>query len=109
MAQPSPDSGFASIPALLKRNATEFGSKAAYREKEFGIWQTWTWAEAEKEIENLALGLINMGVNEGDFVAIIGRNRPYLYWSMGAAQMAGAGGHERCFDHGFETQALARS
>jgi len=90
LAQPSPDSGFASIPALLKRNASEFGSKAAYREKEFGIWQTWTWAEAEKEIENLALGLINMGVNEGDFVAIIGRNRPYLYWSMVAAQMAGA-------------------
>ena len=90
LTQPSPDSGFASIPALLKRNATEIGSKAAYREKEFGIWQTWTWAEAEKEIENLALGLINMGVNEGDFVAIIGRNRPYLYMSMVAAQMAGA-------------------
>lgn len=90
MAQPSPESGIQSIPALLKRNATQFGDKAAYREKELGIWQNWTWSEAEKEIENLALGLINMGVNEGDFVAVIGRNRPYLYWSMVAVQMAGA-------------------
>ena len=90
MAQPSPDSGLQSIPALLKRNATEFGSKAANREKEFGIWQSWTWKEAEYEIEQLALGLINMGVNEGDFIAIIGRNRPSLYWSMVATQMVGA-------------------
>ncbi len=82
--------GLSSIPALLKRNAAEFGHKAAYREKEFGIWQSWTWKQAAAEIDNLALGLINLGVEEGDFVAIIGRNRPYLYWSMVAAQSAGA-------------------
>jgi long-chain acyl-CoA synthetase len=82
--------GLQSQPALLQRNATQFAAAPAYREKEFGIWQCWTWAEAEKEIEALALGLINLGVNEGDFVAIIGRNRPYLYWSMVAAQSVGA-------------------
>jgi long-subunit acyl-CoA synthetase (AMP-forming) len=48
------------------------------------------WAETEKEIEALALGLLNLGVNEGDFIAVIGRNRPYLYWSMVAAQSVGA-------------------
>ena len=62
---------FASIPALLARNVKEFGDRPAYREKEFGIWQTWTWAETEKEIEALALGLINLGVNEGDFVMVL--------------------------------------
>lgn len=82
--------GIPSLPALLERNAAQFAASPAYREKEFGIWQSWTWAETEKEIEALALGLINLGVNEGDFIAIIGRNRPYLYWSMVAAQMAGA-------------------
>ncbi|MBY6139975.1 AMP-binding protein [Leisingera daeponensis] len=79
-----------SLPALLQRNAAQFTEAPAYREKEFGIWQCWTWAETAKEIEALALGLINLGVNEGDFVAIIGRNRPYLYWSMVAAQAVGA-------------------
>ncbi len=82
--------GLASVPALLQRNATLYADKDAYREKEFGIWQRWTWAETEKEIEALALGLINLGVSEGDFVAVIGRNRPYFYWSMVAAQSVGA-------------------
>jgi long-chain acyl-CoA synthetase len=82
--------GLRSVPALLQRNVEKFGNSAAYREKEFGIWQSWTWAEAAKEIEALALGLLNLGVNPGDHVAIIGRNRPTLYWSMVAAQMCGA-------------------
>ena len=82
--------GLRSIPALLKRNAEEFGNSPAYREKEFGIWQSWTWAETAKEIEALALGLLNLGVSEGDYIAVIGRNRPYLYWSMVAAQSVGA-------------------
>jgi long-chain acyl-CoA synthetase len=82
--------GLASIPALLQRNATRFADKPAYREKEFGIWQTWTWADVKREVDDLALGLINLGVNEGDFIAIIGANRPHLYWSMVAAQSVGA-------------------
>ncbi len=91
MAQSSQAAGgLQSIPALLHRNATEFGSRPAYREKEFGIWQSWTWKDTEVQITNLALGLINLGVNEGDFIAIIGRNRPYFYWSMVAAQAVGA-------------------
>jgi len=79
-----------SIPALLARNVTHFGARTAYREKEFGIWQSWTWAEAAKEIEDLALGLLGLGIRAGDFVAIIGRNRPHFYWTMVAAQSVGA-------------------
>ena len=79
-----------SIPALLARNAREFGDKAAYREKEFGIWQSWTWVEAVKQVEALALGLLSLGAQKGDHVAIAGRNRPYLYWAMLAAQSIGA-------------------
>ncbi|MBY5933149.1 AMP-binding protein [Tateyamaria omphalii] len=87
---PEGANGLVSVPALLHRNAKEFGSAPAYREKEFGIWQSWTWAETLEEVEALALGLIDLGVQPGDHIAVIGRNRPYLYWSMMAAQMAGA-------------------
>ncbi|WP_457645576.1 AMP-binding protein [Profundibacter sp.] len=79
-----------SVPALLARNAATFGDKAAYREKEYGIWQRWNWKEAAAEIEALALGFLNLGIHEGDFVAIIGRNRPHFYWTMVAAQSVGA-------------------
>ena len=91
MAPASSDAGgLVSVPALLDRNAKEFGNSSAYRHKEFGIWQTWSWSQARDEIRNLALGLINLGVQKGDFIAIVGSNRPHLYWSVVAAQMVGA-------------------
>ena len=79
-----------SIPALLARNAAQLGNSTAYREKEFGIWQSWTWKEVEAEVRALALGFLALGLERGDYVAIIGRNRPALYWSMVAAQAVGA-------------------
>ena len=79
-----------SVPALLARNVAQFGSKPAYREKEFGIWQTWSWAETAEEIQAIAYGFLALGVEKGDHVAIIGRNRPAMYWSMVAAMKVGA-------------------
>ena len=62
----------------------------AYREKEYGIWQSWTWAETEAEVLALAAGFEALGLGAGDHLAIIGRNRPHLYWAMVAAQACGA-------------------
>ncbi len=78
-----------SLPALLARNVKRHGSSVAYREKEFGIWQSWTWSEAADEINAMAKGLINLGAKTGDCIAIAGRNRPALYWISIAAQKAG--------------------
>ncbi len=89
-AQTAPSGDLDTVPKLLARNAREMGDKAANREKEFGIWQSWSWAELEDEITALALGFLALGVEIGDHVAIIGRNRPALYWSMVAAQKVGA-------------------
>ena len=75
-----PDRALQSTPAYLRLNAKKFSEKPAFREKEFGVWQTWTWSQVEKDVTELALGLLHLGVAEGDFVAIIGRNRPALYW-----------------------------
>ena len=84
------DSALDSFPKLLVRNSTKFGNLPAYREKEFGIWQSWTWAEARAEVEALALGFLDLGMQPGDHVAIAGRNRPAFYWAMLAAQYVGA-------------------
>jgi long-chain acyl-CoA synthetase len=83
------ENGLRSVPALFRRNAKSNPLAPAYREKEFGIWQTWTWADATSEAEELAFGLIDLGIKRGDFVAIIGRNRPSLYISMVGIEMAG--------------------
>ena len=86
----SSDVALDTMPKLLARNVEEFGDSPAFREKDLGIWQTWTWKEASAEVMKLAKGLIELGVSEGDHVAVIGRNRPYLYWSLLAAQHLGA-------------------
>ncbi len=89
MSFKSTDTVLRSIPHILARNVRVHGAKPAYREKEFGIWQSWTWAQASDEIEAMALGLLELGVASGDHVAILGRNRPSLYWAMVAVQMCG--------------------
>ncbi|GAA5079904.1 AMP-binding protein [Roseibacterium beibuensis] len=86
----SPAGAPQSVPALLARNVAKCGTKPAYREKEFGIWQSWSWSEASEEIEALAMGFLALGLQKGDYLAIIGRNRPALYWSFVAAQKCGA-------------------
>jgi long-chain acyl-CoA synthetase len=90
VTQSTPQGDLQSLPALLARNVQAFGTLPAYREKEFGIWQSWTWAEASEEIRAMALGLLVLGLERGEHVAIIGRNRPALYWSMVAINMCGA-------------------
>ncbi|GIX12686.1 MAG: long-chain-fatty-acid--CoA ligase [Paracoccaceae bacterium] len=79
-----------SFPRLLRRNATRFGSSPSYREKEFGIWQTETWAETHARVRDLAVGLAAMGLARGEHAAIIGTNRPDLYRAMVAIQSVGA-------------------
>ncbi|WP_246022440.1 AMP-binding protein [Pararhodobacter zhoushanensis] len=88
--QRAPEGALASVPALLARNAVQYANSTAYREKEFGIWQSWTWKQVAAEVEAMALGFLALGMQRGDYVAIIGRNRPALYWSMVAAQRVGA-------------------
>lgn len=78
------------FPKLLIRNAHLYGSRPAMRHKDLGIWQSWTWGEALEIVRAYAVGLSRMGLKRGDTIAIVGANRPKLYWSVTAAQMLGA-------------------
>ena len=60
------------------------------RHKNYGIWQTWTWAQALEIVRAYAVGLHRLGLKRGETIAIVGANRPKLYWSVMAAQMLGA-------------------
>jgi len=78
------------FPKLLLEHARELRSHPAIREKALGIWQSWTWGEVRAEIEALACGLAQAGLARGAHVAVIGANRPRLYWTLTAAQSLGA-------------------
>ncbi len=78
------------FPKLLIRNAERFAGRPAARHKDFGIWQGWTWAQVLDEVRAFSVGLSEIGVKPGDKIAIVGSNRPRLYWTMTAAQAIGA-------------------
>lgn len=78
------------FPKYLLANAQRFATRPAMRFKDYGIWQSWTWAEQLDEVRAFALGLSKLGLKRGDKVAIIGANRPRLYWTFSAAQSLGA-------------------
>jgi len=77
------------FPRLLLERAALTPDKTAIREKDLGIWQSWTWAQVAEEARALACGLAAQGFKRGDRLAIVGDNRPRLYWSMMAAQALG--------------------
>src|SRR5205823_15050483 len=79
----------ATFPRLLLEHAHVRGERPATREKDLGIWQTWTWSQVADEVRALACGLAALGFTRGMRLAIIGDNRPRLYWSMTAAQALG--------------------
>ena len=77
------------LPRLSRRNAETMAGRPAIREKDRGIWQTYTWAEYYREVRDFALGLAAHGFRRGDKLAVIGDNRPRLYWAQLAAQCLG--------------------
>ena len=75
---------------LLLHNAAHWGAELALREKEYGIWRGYTWADSRTRVEELARGLLALGVAPGEVVGIIGRNRPHWLWAELAAHAVGA-------------------
>jgi long-chain acyl-CoA synthetase len=76
-------------PKYLLHNAKVRGDKPGFREKEYGIWQTYSWLDTAAQVRQLACGLSSLGLQRGEMIAIIGDNRPQLYWGFYAAQALG--------------------
>ncbi|MFQ5897815.1 MAG: AMP-binding protein [Candidatus Methylomirabilia bacterium] len=85
--QLSPDAD--TFPRLVSLNAHRLPRKVAIREKDFGIWQSYTWQDYLEQARLIGLGVAALGFARGDKVAVIGDNRPELYWTMAATQALG--------------------
>lgn len=77
------------FPKLVRENAERLPRKVAIREKDYGIWQSYTWRDYYEQARRIGLGLAALGFARGDKTAIIGDNRPQLYWAVAAAQALG--------------------
>ncbi|MGJ7502123.1 AMP-binding protein [Variovorax sp. ZT5P49] len=74
------------FPRLLLAHAEAQPEAPAVREKDLGIWQTWTWNAVAQEVREMACGLASLGFKPFDNLAIVGANRPHLYMAVIAAQ-----------------------
>ena len=77
------------FPKLARSNAERLSRHVAIREKDLGIWQSYTWAQYFERSRRIALGLASLGFARGDKTAIVGDNRPELYWAALATQALG--------------------
>jgi len=77
------------FPKLVRDNAERLPRHVAIREKDLGIWQSYTWRDYLERSRRIALGLASLGFARGDKTAIIGDNRPELYWATLATQALG--------------------
>ena len=77
------------FPKLVRDNAERLSRRVAIREKNLGIWQSYTWRDYLDRSRRIALGLASLGFVRGDKTAIVGDNRPELYWATLAAQALG--------------------
>jgi long-chain acyl-CoA synthetase len=73
------------LPRLLRRNAEAIAERPAIREKNRGIWRTFTWSQYDREVRDFASGLAAHGFRRGHLLSVIGDNRPRLYWTQLAA------------------------
>ncbi|MBM4444512.1 MAG: long-chain fatty acid--CoA ligase [Chloroflexi bacterium] len=77
------------IPKLLLENQQKWTDKVWMRKKELGFWREYTWREACANIKDFSLGLMSLGFQRGDVMAILGDNDPHWFWAQLAAQAAG--------------------
>ncbi len=81
--------GLDTFPKLLMYHARVRAGQPAIREKDLGIWQTWSWRRFADEVRAFACGLAAHGFKRGDHLALVGDNRPRVYAAMCAAQCLG--------------------
>ena len=77
------------LPKLLLHNAANWPHEVAMREKEFGIWHEFSWVQCRDQVRLIALGLAGLGLERGEVVGLIGRNRPNWVWGELAAHALG--------------------
>jgi long-chain acyl-CoA synthetase len=77
------------LPKNFVLTARRLGDKIAMRKKRYGIWQEYTWAQSFQHVHDFCLGMVSMGLQHGDKVAIVGDNDLEYFWAELAAQSAG--------------------
>jgi len=75
---------------FLHQAQTQPSGKVALRQKEFGIWREFTWADSYEQVRAFGLGLMSLGAQRGDTIATVGDNDRHYLWAYLGLQAIGA-------------------
>jgi long-chain acyl-CoA synthetase len=82
--------GSQTIADLIPRAAAAHGAKTAIRYKRDGAWQDVSYEQLDEIVQEIGLGLIDLGIEPGDRLCILGNTRPEWSYADMAATSAGA-------------------
>ncbi len=77
------------FPKILRHNAQKYPNDISMREKEFGIWNEFTWLDYQNRVKWLSLSLRKLGIQPKDAIALLGDNRPEWVWGEVCAHAMG--------------------
>ncbi len=77
------------LPKLVDQNYRRRGNDIAMCMKNFGVWQRYSWADYYSNVKRFSLGMLSLGLQDGDVVCIIGDNEPQWFWGEVGVQAAG--------------------
>ncbi len=78
------------IPAMFWNGVEKRQDDVWLRQKELGIWRSWTWRQSGQAVRELALGLTSLGFNVGDTASILANTR--VEWMLADLAILSAGG-----------------
>jgi long-chain acyl-CoA synthetase len=81
--------GCDTLPKLFLKKSAERGERIAMREKDFGIWQSYSWNDYRAYASDIAHGLLSLGLQRGDVVSIQSEDCREWLWTDVGAMLAG--------------------
>ena len=76
--------GCQTVSALFAKRCRELGARTAHREKDYGVWKSYSWTEYFENARLVGQGLLALGVTRGDVVSMLSEDRrEWLYYDMG--------------------------
>jgi long-chain acyl-CoA synthetase len=81
--------GADTLVKLFRERCKQLGGKIAHREKDYGIWLSYTWADFYEHAELIGLGLVSLGLKRGEVVSILSEDRKEWVYADLAVQSVG--------------------
>ncbi len=82
--------GCDTLAKLFRHRCEELKDKVAHREKDYGIWLSYSWTDFYEHARLIGLGLISMGLKRGEVVSILSEdNKEWIYTDLGVQSVGG--------------------